>query len=75
MVIPLVVETLGGWKEQAETQIKRLGAAPSRQTGQEKSVKIKHVFQSLSVSRAKGNAALFLNRTPSFPDPEVDGQD
>jgi hypothetical protein len=73
--IPLVVETLGGWEEQAEAQIKRLGAALARQTGQEEAEKIRHVFQSLAVRLAKGNAALFLNRTPTFPDPEVDGQE
>ena len=73
--IPLVVETLGGWEEQAEAQIKRLGAALARQTGQEEAEKIRHVFQSLSVRLAKGKAALLLNRTPSFPDPEVDGQE
>jgi hypothetical protein len=56
--IPLVVETLGAWEEQADVQIKRLGAALARQTGQGESDKIRHVFQSL----AKDNAALFLNR-------------
>ena len=29
--IPLVVETLGGWEEQDDVQIKRLGAALARQ--------------------------------------------
>ena len=53
----------------------RLGAALARQTGQDESDKIRHVFQSLAVRLAKGNAALFLNRTPSFPNPEVDGQE
>ena len=71
--IPLVVETLGGWEEQADVQIKRLGAALARQTGQDESDKIRHVFQSLAVRLAKGNAALFLNRTHSFPNTEVDG--
>jgi hypothetical protein len=73
--IPLVVETLGGWEEQDDVQIKRLGAALARQTGQDESDKIRHVFQSLAVRLAKGNAALFLNRTPSFPNPEIDGQE
>ena len=73
--IPLVVETLGGFEEQAEYQIKRLGAALARQTGQEEAEKISHVFQSLSVRLGKGKAALFLNKTPSFPDPAVDGQE
>ena len=75
MFIPLVVETLRGWEEQADVQIKRLGAALARQTRQDESDNIRHVFQSLAVRLAKGNEALFLNRTPTFPDPEVDGQE
>ena len=47
--IPLVVETLGGWEEQADIQIKRLGAALARQTGQEEAEQIWHVFLSLAV--------------------------
>ena len=31
--VPLVVETLGGWEEQAVTQVKRIGAALAKQTG------------------------------------------
>ena len=55
--------------------MKGLGAALARQTGKEEAEKIRHVFQSLSVRMTKGNAALFLNITPSFPDPAVDGQE
>ena len=73
--IPLVVETLWGWEEHAGAQIKKLVAALTRQTGQEEAEKIRHVFQSLPVRLGKGNTALFLNRTPSFPDPEVDSQE
>ena len=70
--IPLPVETLGGWHEDAAQQIKKLGSAQSRQTGQEESVAISHLFQRLSILLARGNAALFLNRIPSFPATEVD---
>ena len=71
--IPLPVETLGGWHERAVQEIKKLGAALARQTGQEESEAVRHLFQRLSVLLVRGNAALFLNRTPSFPDPQVDG--
>ena len=72
--IPLVVETLGGWHEQAEQQIKRIGAALARQTGQDEAEKTRHLFQRLSILLTKGNAALFLNRLPSHPGPEIDGE-
>ena len=72
--IPMPVETLGGWHEMAEQQVKKLGAALARQTGQEEADKVRHLFQRLSVLLVKGNAALFLNRLPSHPSPEIDGE-
>ena len=72
--VPLVVETLGGWEEQGEKQIKRIGAALARQTGQDEAVKTRHLFQRLSILLTKGNAALFLNRLPSHPGPDIDGE-
>ena len=71
--IPMPAETLGGWHEQAVLQVRKLGSAQARQTGQEESVAIGHLFQRLSVLLVKGNAALFLNRIPSFPDAHIDG--
>ena len=71
--VPLVVETLGGWEELAEKQIKRLGAALARHTGQEEAEKTRHLFQRLAVLLAKGNAALFLNRVPCHPSAVIDG--
>ena len=65
--VPLVVETQGGWEELAEKQIKRLGAALARHTGQEEAEKTRHLFQRLAALLAKGNAALFLNRVPCHP--------
>ena len=35
VLIPLVVDTLGGWEEQALSQIKRSGAVLARHTGQD----------------------------------------
>ena len=72
---PLVAETLGGWHESAVEQVKKLGSALARHTGQEESDKIRHLYQGLAVRLAKGNASLFLNRTPAFPDPEIDGDE
>ena len=71
--VPLVVETLGGWEEQAVIQVKRIGAALARQTGQDEAEKQRHLFQRLAVLLAKGNSSLFLNRMPTHPDPTIDG--
>ena len=59
MFITLVVESIGGWEEQANIQIKRLGTAHARptDTGKEESDKMRHV-SGLGVHLAKGNAAL-----------------
>ena len=43
--VPLPVETLGGWHEQAVIQIKRMGAALARNTGQDEADKTRHLFQ------------------------------
>ena len=71
--IPMAAETFGGWHESAVLQVKKLGSALARHTGQEESDKIRHLYQGLAVRLAKGNAALFLNRTPAFPAPDIDG--
>ena len=42
--IPLPAEALGGWHEQAVLQVWKLGSALARQTGQEESVAIRHLF-------------------------------
>ena len=71
--IPMPVETLGGWHDQSVLQVKKIGSALARHTGQEDSVTINHLFQRLSVLLAKGNAALLLNRIPLFSQSEVNG--
>ena len=71
--VPLPVESLGGWHEAAVVQIKRIGRALARNTGKDEDEAVRHLFQRLGVLVARGNAALFINRVPSFPLPEVDG--
>ena len=56
-------------------QVKKMGSALARQTGQEESEAIRHLAQRLSVLLAKGNPALLLNRTPTFPSSDIDGQE
>ena len=70
---PLPVENMGGWHEDALEQIRKLGQALARASGQEEPEVVHHLFQRLSVLLMRGNAALLINRVPAFPDPEVDG--
>ena len=70
---PLAVETLGGWHKVAEEELKKLGSALARQTGQEESVAISHIFQRLSVLLVKGNSAMISNREPGLVNSSIDG--
>ena len=40
--LPLVVESLGGWHTAAEAEVRKLGAALARQTGQEEGEVLRH---------------------------------
>ena len=71
--IPLPVETLGGWHKKAVEQLRKLARAQARSTGKEEEESIRHLFQRLGVLLVKGNAALILNRIPSFSPPDIDG--
>ena len=71
--IPMPWETLGGWHEETVNQAKKLASAQARQTGEDQSVVTRHLYQRLSVLLTRGNAALLLNRLPTFARPDVDG--
>ena len=61
------MECLGAWHPSAIAELKKLGSALARQTGEEESTTIQRLFQRLSISLVKGNAALFNNRSPPEP--------
>ena len=63
--IPIAAECLGAWHPTAVEQIEKLGSALARQTGEDETTTIQQLFQKLSVSLMRGNAALFNNRSPS----------
>ena len=67
--MPMVVETLGGWEESAVLQLKKLGSALARHTGEEESEKIRHLYQRMAILLVKGNAAFALEQTPQSPKP------
>jgi hypothetical protein len=70
---PVVVESLGGWHEDAAALITKLARQLASHTGKEADESIKHLFQRLGILLMRGNAALILNRTPTHADAEVDG--
>ena len=73
LFFPLPMETLGGGHSQTVCQVKRIGSALARQTGGDEGECIRHLAQRLAVLLAKDNSALFLNRFPTFPPPDIDG--
>ena len=66
--IPLVFESLGGWDDHAEREIKKISAALARQTGEEESETWKKIIGRISVILMKGNASLLSGRIPASPD-------
>jgi hypothetical protein len=52
------------WLEETVAQVKKLASAQA----EDRSEAIRHLYQKLSVLLTRGNAALLLNRRPSFPD-------
>ena len=71
--LPIVAESLGGWHNVAEREVKKLGAALARHTGQDEGEAISHLWGRLGVLLQRGNAAILGNRVPAFPGAIVDG--
>jgi hypothetical protein len=71
--LPLVAEALGAWHPSAQKQVKKLGSALARHTGQPDGEATGHLWQRLGVLLQRGNANLFNNRIPNHPEPQVDG--
>ena len=57
----MVAESLGGWHSVAEREVKKLGAALARHTGQEEGEAISHLCGRLGVLLQRGNAAILGN--------------
>ena len=68
---PLVVEALGGWHEKSATALTKLARQLSRQTWRDDEA-VRQLRQRLSMKLMKGNSALILSRTPTFPQAKVD---
>ena len=59
----------------AEDEVKKLGAALARNTGQEEGEAKRHLWGRLGILLQRGNAAILGNRVPSHPTATVNGID
>ena len=73
--IPVVAESMGGWHKVAVEQLRKLGSALARHSGQEEGETINHLFTRASVLLQKGLSlsALLLNRIHGHPAPDIGG--
>ena len=71
--LPMVVETFGGWHPDAKREVKKLGAALARHTGQDETEATSHLWSRMSILLQRGNAAILGNRIPNQPGPHIDG--
>ena len=71
--LPIVAETYGGWHPDAKREVKKLGAALARHTGQEEGEAVSHLWSRLTILLRRGNAAILGNRNPAVPGAHIDG--
>ena len=70
---PMVAESFGGWHSAAEQEVRKLGTALARHTGQDEREAISHLWGRLGVLLQRGNAAILANRVPAQPRAIIDG--
>ena len=70
--LPLAVETLGCWSQDAVSTIRSIGRIQALCLGLDPGETISHLFQRLSVALWRGNAQMWCSRFP-IPPPSVDG--
>ena len=63
-VIPLVVESLGGWSDEAADTIASIGRLLGQRLGIPPAETIRHLFQRCFIALWRGNAALWIRRCP-----------
>ena len=68
-----MAESFGGWHSIAQREVKKLGAALARHTGQEEAEATSHLWSRLGILLQRGNAAILGNRVPALPGAHIDG--
>ena len=71
--VPVAMESLGGWHEVAQAQVRKIGSALGRHTGQDEKEVTAHLISRCSLLLQKGTAALLINRTSTHAPREVTG--
>ena len=57
----------------AGREVKKLGAALARHTGQEEGEAVSHIWSRMGILLQRGNAAILGNRIPALPGALIDG--
>jgi hypothetical protein len=70
---PMATDIFGGWHPKSAGQIKRLAKALARQTGEDESRAVTHMFQRMAVLLVRDNASMFLTRVPEVVDAATSG--
>ena len=70
--LPLVVESLGGWSDEAADTITSIGRLLGQCLGIPPAETIRHLFQRCSIALWRGNEALWIHCCPVHL-PSVDG--
>ena len=65
-LIPLVLKSVGGWGQDLIETVKTLGRLQAQRLGLEQAEATGHLAQWVSISRWRGNAALWTARQPSL---------
>ena len=72
LALPLVVESLGGWSNEAADTITKIGRLQGQRLGVPPAESIHHLFQHCAIALWRGNASMWIRRLPAHP-PMVDG--
>ena len=62
--IPLVMESLGGWSDEAVDTISSIGRPMGQRLGISPVESTRHLFQRCAIYLCRGNAALWIHRCP-----------
>ena len=71
--LPFVAEAYGDWHPSVQWEVKNLGSALARHTGQDEAGAVSHLWGRLGILLQGGNAVILRNRVPALPHPNIDG--
>ena len=65
--VPLVVESLGGWSNEAADTIAKIGRLQGQHLGVPQAESIRHLFQRCVIALWRGNASMWIRHLPTHP--------